>query len=97
MAITRIRLQALHHTVTHGLESIGRICLLVLKKYALMRRWLEVLVKERTEELRLKTIELERQATHDKLTDLFNHRFAAESCRFGRYVLFLCNDRPGNG
>ena len=53
--------------------SIG---MLVLKQYALMRRRLEALVEERTEELRLKTVELERQATHDKLTGLFNRRYA---------------------
>jgi len=50
--------------------------MLVLKQYAEMRTKLEVLVDERTEELRLKSIELERQATHDKLTGLFNRRYA---------------------
>lgn len=53
--------------------SIG---MLILRKYALMRQRLEALVDERTEELRLKSIELERQATHDKLTGLFNRRYA---------------------
>lgn len=53
--------------------SIG---MLVLKQYALMRHRLETLVDERTEALRLKSIELERQATHDKLTGLVNRRFA---------------------
>jgi diguanylate cyclase (GGDEF)-like protein len=53
--------------------SIG---MLVLKQYAIMRLRLEALVQERTEELRLKTIELERQATHDKLTGLLNRRYA---------------------
>lgn len=53
--------------------SIG---MLVLKQYALMRHRLEALVDERTEALRLQTIELERQATHDKLTGLVNRRFA---------------------
>ncbi len=51
------------------------IGMLVLKQYALMRQRLEALVDERTEALRLQTIELERQATHDKLTGLVNRRF----------------------
>jgi diguanylate cyclase (GGDEF)-like protein len=50
--------------------------MLVLKQYAEMRSSLEALVDERTEELRLKSLELERQATHDKLTGLFNRRYA---------------------
>jgi diguanylate cyclase (GGDEF)-like protein len=50
--------------------------MLVLKNYAHMRQHLEYLVDKRTEELRLKTIELEQQATHDKLTGLFNRRYA---------------------
>ena len=50
----------------------------VLKRYAEMRNRLEALVDERTEELRLKSLELERQATHDKLTGLHNRRFADE-------------------
>lgn len=53
--------------------SLGMI---VLKKFALMRDRLERLVDERTEALRLKSLELERQATHDKLTGLFNRRYA---------------------
>ncbi len=52
------------------------IGMLVLKQYALMRQRLEALVDERTEALHLKSIELERQATHDKLTGLVNRRFA---------------------
>jgi diguanylate cyclase (GGDEF)-like protein len=50
--------------------------MLVLKKYAGMRTSLEALVDKRTEQLRVKTMELEEQATHDKLTGLFNRRFA---------------------
>lgn len=53
--------------------SIG---MLVLKRYAEMRHKLERLVEERTDELRRKSLELERQATHDKLTGLFNRRYA---------------------
>lgn len=52
--------------------------MMVLKQYAEMRNKLEVLVEERTEELKLKSLELERQATHDKLTGLFNRRYADE-------------------
>jgi diguanylate cyclase (GGDEF)-like protein len=49
--------------------------MLVLKQFAEMRNKLEALVEERTEELRIKSEELERQATHDKLTGLVNRRF----------------------
>lgn len=55
--------------------SIG---MLVLKRYAEMRASLEALVEDRTEELRIKTRELEKQATHDPLTGLYNRRFADE-------------------
>lgn len=57
------------------LFSMG-LGMLVLKRYAEMRNKLEALVAERTEELEQKTAELERQATHDKLTGLLNRRFA---------------------
>lgn len=50
--------------------------MLVLKQFAEMRNKLEALVDERTEELRLKSLELQEQATHDKLTGLLNRRFA---------------------
>ena len=52
--------------------------MLVLKQYAEMRNKLEALVAERTEELREKSLELERQATHDNLTGLYNRRYADE-------------------
>ena len=52
------------------------ILMQVLKQYALMRHRLEVLVDERTEELRVQSIEFERQATHDNLTGLVNRRYA---------------------
>jgi len=52
--------------------------MLVLKQFAQMRNKLEALVEERTEELRIKTRELEEQATHDKLTGLFNRRYVDE-------------------
>ncbi len=50
--------------------------MLALKEFADMRQRLEALVEERTRELRDKTLELERQATRDKLTGLFNRRHA---------------------
>ena len=52
--------------------------MLVLKQFANMRHQLEVLVEERTRELHEKSLELERQATHDKLTGLYNRRFAED-------------------
>lgn len=52
------------------------ILMLVLRQYALMRSRLEALVEERTEELRVQSIEFERQATHDNLTGLVNRRYA---------------------
>ena len=54
------------------------LCILmsVLRQYALMRFRLEALVEERTEELRLQSIEFKRQATHDNLTGLVNRRYA---------------------
>jgi diguanylate cyclase (GGDEF)-like protein len=52
--------------------------MMVLKQYAEMRNKLEALVDARTEELELKSLELERQATHDGLTGLFNRRYADE-------------------
>ena len=50
----------------------------VFKQFAEIRNKLEALVEERTEELKLKSLELERQATHDKLTGIYNRRFADE-------------------
>lgn len=48
----------------------------LLRRYAVMRNRLSVLVGERTAELEEKSRELERKATHDKLTGLYNRRFA---------------------
>lgn len=47
-----------------------------LKQFALMRQRLEAIVDERTQALQEKTRELERQATQDELTGLFNRRYA---------------------
>ena len=56
-----------------GVLSLG---MLTLKQLAHMRIGLEALVEERTQALKQKTLELEQQATHDKLTGLFNRRYA---------------------
>jgi diguanylate cyclase (GGDEF)-like protein len=50
--------------------------MLALRQFANMRYKLELLVDERTRSLREKTLELERQATQDKLTGLYNRRYA---------------------
>ena len=52
--------------------------MMVLKRYAEMRSRLETIVAERTAELRMKTLELERQATRDKLTGLYNRHYVDE-------------------
>lgn len=48
----------------------------VLRRFAVMRNHLAALVMERTSELEEKTRELELKATHDKLTGLYNRRYA---------------------
>jgi diguanylate cyclase (GGDEF)-like protein len=50
--------------------------MLVLRQFARMRIRLESIVEERTRVLHEKTLELERLATRDQLTGLFNRRFA---------------------
>ncbi len=50
--------------------------LLALTQFARMRTHLEELVNERTRRLREQADELERQATRDQLTALYNRRFA---------------------
>jgi diguanylate cyclase (GGDEF)-like protein len=52
------------------------IGLVALTQFARMRVRLEEMVSERTMRLREQAHELERQATHDQLTGLFNRRFA---------------------
>lgn len=58
-----------------GVLTLG---MLVIRQFATMRDRLERLVEERTRDLHAKTKELERQATRDTLTDLFNRRYADE-------------------
>ena len=55
--------------------SIG---MLALRQFANMRHKLELIVAERTRKLEEQTRELERQATHDTLTGLYNRRYADE-------------------
>lgn len=73
VAISFVTMEASAFLLLLVVLSIG---MLVLKRYAEMRLRLELLVEERTDELRRKSLELERQATHDKLTGLFNRRYA---------------------
>jgi diguanylate cyclase (GGDEF)-like protein len=72
VAIVYVRMEPLVVALLLIVLSMG---MFVLKQYAGMRHKLEALVEERTVELRNKSLELERQATHDKLTGLFNRRF----------------------
>jgi diguanylate cyclase (GGDEF)-like protein len=55
--------------------SVG---MLALQQFAKMRHKLELIVAERTRKLEEQTRELERQATHDTLTGLYNRRYADE-------------------
>jgi diguanylate cyclase (GGDEF)-like protein len=73
VAIVYVRMEPAAVALVLIVVSLG---MFVLKQYALMRHKLEALVEERTSELREKSKELERQATHDKLTRLFNRRYA---------------------
>jgi len=73
VALAFVRMETAEFVLLLVVLSLG---MLILKQFAQMRYKLEALVDERTEELRLKTLELERQATHDKLTGLLNRRYA---------------------
>ncbi len=73
IAIVYVRMEPAVVALIVIVLSLG---MFVLKKYAEMHDKLEALVEERTIELQEKSLELERQATHDKLTSLFNRRYA---------------------
>jgi diguanylate cyclase (GGDEF)-like protein len=73
VAIIYVRLEMATVALVLIVLSMG---MYVLKQYAQMRHKLEALVEERTIELKEKSEELEQQATHDKLTQLFNRRYA---------------------
>jgi diguanylate cyclase (GGDEF)-like protein len=73
VAIVFVRMELTAFILVLIVLSLG---MLVLKRYAEMRNKLEQLVDERTGELRRKSLELERQATHDMLTGLYNRRYA---------------------
>ncbi len=73
VAIVYVRMEPAVVALVLIVCSLG---MFVLKKYVQMRHKLEALVEERTIELQEKSLELERQATHDKLTRLFNRRYA---------------------
>ena len=73
VAMVYVRMEPVAVALVLIVLSLG---MLVLKQYAQMRNKLEALVEERTDELKQKSLELERQATHDKLTGLFNRRYA---------------------
>lgn len=58
------------------LLAVLTLGMFVLRRFAVMRNRLAALVTERTAELEEKTRELELKATHDKLTGLYNRRYA---------------------
>jgi diguanylate cyclase (GGDEF)-like protein len=61
--------------------AIFGLGMFALQQYARMRLRLEAIIAERTQVLRDKTQELERLATRDQLTGLFNRRYADETLR----------------
>jgi diguanylate cyclase (GGDEF)-like protein len=63
------------------LLTILGLGMVALKQFARMRTRLEVIVEERTQILRDKTLELEHLATRDQLTGLFNRRHADDTLR----------------
>jgi diguanylate cyclase (GGDEF)-like protein len=63
------------------LLTILGLGMVALKQFARMRTRLEVIVDERTQVLRDKTLELEHLATRDQLTGLFNRRYADDTLR----------------
>ncbi len=73
VAIVYVRMEPAVVALTLIVLSLG---MFVLKQYAQMCHKLEALVEARSMELQKKSLELERQATHDELTHLFNRRYA---------------------
>ncbi len=58
------------------LLTVLSLGMLVHRQFAHIRQRLESIVEDRTRELKAKSLELERQATQDKLTGLYNRRYA---------------------
>ena len=75
VAIAFNRMEAPLVALLLAVMSLG---MLTLTELAQMRTKLEAIVEERTHKLSEKTRELERIATHDPLTGLYNRRFADE-------------------
>src|SRR5690606_28925094 len=79
-----------------GVLTLG---MLAIRQFANMRQQLERLVEERTRDLQAKTLELERQATRDTLTGLYNRRYADDflarhlsgASRPGRLVIAMAD------
>lgn len=75
IAIVFVRMNPAEFILLLIVSSFG---MLALKRYGEMRGRLEYLVQQRTEELKKRSLELERQATHDKLTGLVNRRYVED-------------------
>jgi diguanylate cyclase (GGDEF)-like protein len=73
VALIYTRLDAAIFALLLGVLIAG---MLALRQFANMRQKLEVIVAERTKSLEQKTRELEREATRDNLTSLYNRRYA---------------------
>jgi diguanylate cyclase (GGDEF)-like protein len=76
--LTAIVFNRMELTVTVLLLALMAAGMLVLRQFARMRISLEATVAERTQVLREKTVELQRLATRDQLTGLFNRRYVDE-------------------
>jgi diguanylate cyclase (GGDEF)-like protein len=73
VALVFNRMDAASLALLLGVLTLG---MLAIRQFANMRQRLERLVEERTQDLQAKTLELERQATRDTLTNLYNRRYA---------------------
>jgi diguanylate cyclase (GGDEF)-like protein len=73
VAIVLVRMEISVFVLLLAILAAG---MMFLKSFAEMRFRLEALVDYRTRQLRLKSRELQQQATHDTLTGLFNRRYA---------------------